>query len=147
MPTPTSKITLREVTADTVRAICNLATTDEQRAFVAPNAVSIAQAHFSEHAWFRGIYADDDPVGFVMIDDQPEKSEYFLWRFMLDTRYQRMGFGRQAMALIIEHVKSRPNATVFLTSIHQAEGGPQKFYEKLGFVPIEVCNYYHFWIK
>ena len=60
MPSPTSTITLREITADTVREICNLATT--QRQFVAPNAISIAQAHFSEYAWFRAIYADDNPV-------------------------------------------------------------------------------------
>jgi len=34
------------VTADTVRAICALQTTEEQKRFVAPNALSIAQAYF-----------------------------------------------------------------------------------------------------
>ena len=44
--TAESSITLREVTKDTVRAICNLKVSDSQTGFVEPNAVSIAQAYF-----------------------------------------------------------------------------------------------------
>ena len=130
---PDSDVTLREVTADTVRTICRLDVHEDQRQFVAPNAVSIAQAYFSEHAWFRAIYAGDTPVGFLMLEDRPEKPEYYLWRFMIDARYQGMGFGRKALELLIEHVRTRPGATELLTSVHQAEGGPQGFYESMGF--------------
>ena len=65
MTTPSSQsiVTLREIDADTVRTICELSVSDDQRKFVAPNAVSIAQAHFSECAWFRAVYADASPVG------------------------------------------------------------------------------------
>ena len=130
-----SKVTLREITRDTVRAICNLKVAEPQNMFVAPNAVSIAQAYFEEAAWFRAIYADDTPVGFLMLEVQPEKPEYFLWRLMIADGYQRMGFGEQAMKLVIEHVKTLPNATEFLTSCVPGEGSPQGFYSKLGFVP------------
>jgi len=133
-------VTLREVTADTLREICRLNVTKEQTKFVAPNSISIAQAYFSEHAWFRAIYADDTPVGFAMIEDQPEKPEYYLWRFMIDHRYQRMGFGFTAMKLLIEHVKTRPGAVEFLTSVVQEDGGPQGFYEKLGFKLTGECE-------
>jgi diamine N-acetyltransferase len=132
-PTPHSKVSLQEITADTVRDICDLSVREEQRQFVAPNSVSMAQAYFSRHAWFRAIYADDTPVGFLMLEDQPEKPEYYLWRFMVDARYQGMGFGRQALEILIEYVKTRPNATELLTSVHVAEGGPQEFYERMGF--------------
>lgn len=132
--TAQSTVSLREVTSETVRAICNLKVRPDQQKFVAPNAVSIAQAYFSEFAWFRAIYADDTPVGFLMLEDQPEKPEYYLWRMMIDARYQRMGLGRQALSLLVEHVRQRPNATELLTSVHVAEGGPQPFYERLGFV-------------
>jgi len=128
-----SAVTLREITEDTVRIICSLKVLDEQTKFVAPNSVSIAQAYFSKHAWFRAIYASETPVGFLMLEDQPEKPEYYLWRFMIDAQYQSMGFGHRALALLIEHVKTRPKATELLTSVHQAEGGPQTFYEKSGF--------------
>ncbi len=131
--TKSSAITLKEITSETVRVICDLSVRDDQIKFVAPNAVSIAQAYFSRHAWFRAIYADDTPVGFLMLEDQPEKPEYYLWRFMIDHRYQGLGFGSRAMGLLIEYVKSRPNATELITSVLQEEGGPQGFYEKLGF--------------
>jgi DNA-3-methyladenine glycosylase I len=73
--TPESDVTLREVTKDTVRAICNLKVSESQNGFVAPNAVSIAQAYFAETAWFRAIYADDTPVGFLMLYKDTKKPE------------------------------------------------------------------------
>jgi diamine N-acetyltransferase len=44
-----------------------------------------------------------------------------------------MGFGRRGLEILIEHVKSRPNATDLFTSFHEAEGSPRGFYEKIGF--------------
>jgi diamine N-acetyltransferase len=128
-----SDVTLREITADTVRSVCNLSVSENQKKLVAANALSIAQAYFAREAWFRAIYADETPVGFVMLHDDPEKSEYFLWRFMIDAHYQGLDFGRRAMELLIDHVKTRPNAGELLTSVIQKDGGAQGFYEKLGF--------------
>lgn len=132
-PSAACAVSLREVTEETVRSICDLSVAESQTKFVAPNAVSIAQAYFAKYAWFRAIYADEMPVGFAMLADLPEKPEYVLWRFMIDARYQGMGFGRQAMDLLIEHVRSRPNASELLLSCVQGEGSPQAFYEKIGF--------------
>jgi len=129
-----SKTTLREITAKTVREICAITVREDQNQFVAPNAISIAQAYFDKNAWFRGIYADDTPVGFVMLEDQPEVPEYFLWRFMIAAPYQAMGFGCEAIRLLVEHVRTRPNATELLTSCVPGEGSPQGFYERQGFV-------------
>lgn len=126
-------VALREITEATLVSILKLKVAPEQEKFVASNAVSIAQAHFSKHAWFRAIYADETPVGFVMLHDEPEKPEYYLWRYMIDARYQRMGFGRQALQQLIEHVRTRPNATELLLSYVPKEGGPLPFYESLGF--------------
>lgn len=110
-PDPTGKVTLREITADTLGSILNLSVSEDQERFVASNARSIAQAHFSEHAWFRAIYASEEPVGFVMLYDKPEKGEYSLWRFMIDARYQGRGYGRAALLLVIAHIRTRPKTT------------------------------------
>jgi diamine N-acetyltransferase len=131
--THNSEVSLREVTAGTVRAICRLDVSEEQKHFVAPNAVSIAQAYFEPKAWFRAIYADDTPVGFLMLYDDPDKPEYFLWRFMIDERYQKMGFGKRSLDLLIEYVRSRPGADELRLSCHLGEDGPEPFYRKYGF--------------
>jgi len=126
-------VTLREITEETVNAILALRVAKEQENFVANNAVSLAQAHFSKHAWFRAIYADETPVGFILLFDNPAEPIYYLWRFMLDERFQRMGFGGKAISLLVDYVKTRPNATELLLSYVPKEGGPKGFYESLGF--------------
>ncbi len=135
-PSSTSVTTLREISEETLRPILRLKVSPEQEKYVASNAVSIAQAYFQrDTAWFRGIYADETPVGFLMLDDKPTEASYFLWRFMIDARYQKFGFGKRAVALLIEHVKTRPNATSLgVSCVPDDEGSPCAFYEKLGFV-------------
>jgi diamine N-acetyltransferase len=130
-----AKVSLREVTAQTVRDICNLSVAPGQERFVAPNSVSIAEAYFSEKAWFRAIYADETPVGFLMLYDDPQKPEYHLWRFMMAGRHQGKGYARRAMALLIEHVRRRPMAEELLLSYVPGEGSPEGFYRGLGFEP------------
>ena len=126
-------LSLREVTQETVNSILNLRVTKEQEQFVASNAVSIAEAHFSEDAWFRAIYADETPIGFLMLSDQPDKGEYFLWRFMVDVQHQGKGYGSRALELLIDHVKTRPNAKELFLSHVPGTGSPEGFYRRLGF--------------
>jgi diamine N-acetyltransferase len=135
LPPLDAEVTLREVTRDTVRAITRLKVAPDQEQFVASNAVSIAQAYFDrDAAWFRAIYADETPVGFVMLYDKPEEAEYFLWRFMVDQRYQGRGYGWKALERLVEHVRTRPNATTLGVSYVPGEGSPGPFYHKFGFV-------------
>jgi diamine N-acetyltransferase len=126
-------VTLREVTRETVRTICRLQVSEAQKYMVAPNAVSIAEAYFEPKAWFRAIYADETPVGFVMLYDDPDEPDYFLWRFMIDEHYQKLGFGKRSMDLLIEYVRSRPGAKQLGLSCHPGEDGPEPFYRRYGF--------------
>jgi diamine N-acetyltransferase len=132
-----AEVTLRKITADTVRQVCNLSDTlsEVQQHMVAPNAVSIAQAYFTEHAWFRAIYAGERPVGFLMLYDDPQEQEYFLWRMMIAGPYQGMGFGRRAIELLVEYVSARPGARELFTSCGQGVGSPLAFYRRMGFQP------------
>jgi diamine N-acetyltransferase len=53
-------IHFERISAKTVVSICKLSDTlsPQQRLMVSDNAISIAQAHFSENAWMRAIYND-----------------------------------------------------------------------------------------
>jgi len=131
--TGTKGLSLREITADTVRDICDLVVDKAQEEFVASNAESIAEAYFCKEAWFRAIYCGDTPVGFVMLHLEPEDGEHFLWRFMIDQAQQGQGYGKEAMHLILEHVRTLPNATTLKLSCVPGEGSPEEFYIGLGF--------------
>jgi diamine N-acetyltransferase len=124
-------VELREITQDTVRAILDLAVAPEQEEFVATNARSIAEAHFEPRAWFRAVYADDDPVGFVMAFRNPPK-EFDVWRFMIDVRHQGKGYGRRALELLVEEAR-RDGAREMRLSFVPGEHSPHGFYARFGF--------------
>ena len=132
-------VELVEVTRENVRAVCRLVVAESQRGFVAPNAVSLAEALVSPHAWYRAIAADGVLVGFVMISDLPEgedgngKAEYYLWRLMIADGFQGRGYGTAAISRLLEHVRTRPNATELLVSWVPGPGSPEPFYTGLGF--------------
>ena len=133
MPDRSAGVVLREITKDTVREILRLEVDEPQKGFVAPNSVSIAQAHFEPKAWFRAVYAGEEPVGFVMVHEDPDTPEYFLWRFMIDHNHQGKGYGRAALEQVVERIKGLPNAARLVTSYVPGEGSPGDFYHRLGF--------------
>jgi diamine N-acetyltransferase len=134
LPGPDAVVTLKEISKETLRSILKLAVAPEQKNFVADNATSIAQAHFEPKAWFRAIYADETPVGFIMLFDNAEEKMYYLWRMMVDATFQGMGYGRVAIQHLVSYVKTRPGATELLVSYVPGKGSPEQFYAKQGFV-------------
>ena len=137
MPTADACVSLREITVDTVNRVIHLYDTlsEAQRKLVASNAESIAQAHYLRKAWMRAIFANEVPVGFLMLHDDPSRGEYFLWRLMIAAPHQHKGFGRQAIALLTDYVRTRPNACYLCASYVSLDSGLDIFYEKLGFEP------------
>ena len=127
-------VTLREITNDNLRPVMRLDVTEAQQEFVAPNSVSIAEACYATGAWMRAIYVGDDPAGFLLLSERRDVPRYYLWRFMVDHRFQRRGIGRTAMELLIDYVRTLPRATEMFVSYVPAPGGPRDFYAKLGFV-------------
>ena len=125
-------VSLREITAETVRTICELEPHQAQSGFVAPNAVSIAQAHFNPAAVFRAIYADEEPVGFIMWRPEDDGASCFLWRFMIDGRHQGEGYGREAIALWLKGLPTQ-GYTLARLSYVPGPAGPHGFYLAQGF--------------
>ncbi len=126
------EVTLREITAETVRDVTALAVAPEQHGYVASNANSIAEAYFEPKAWFRAIAAGDELVGFAMVYRDPEAGQFYLWRFMIDARHQGHGHGRRAMELLVEEARGDGVAEVTL-SVVPGDGSAREFYARLGF--------------
>ncbi len=140
-----SRISLCAITAKNVRAVCELTVGPGQNGLVAPNAVSVAEAYVHPEAWPRALYAEQQPVGFAMLEDWslvPEVASarhagapyVALWRFMIDARFQKFGFGGQALRLLISHAGTRPRVAQMLLSFVPKDNNPEGFYQRHGFV-------------
>jgi diamine N-acetyltransferase len=133
------KVSLREITAETVIAVTRLAVAEDQKGFVAPNAVSLAQALFAPEAWYRAIYVGDEAAGFVMLEDEslrsppPSLPKVGVWRFMIDARFQGRGIGRAALTQVIDHVRRKGLFQTLELSYVPGPGCPEPFYLGLGF--------------
>jgi GNAT superfamily N-acetyltransferase len=140
-------INLREISDDNIDAVQALRTRPDQERYVSSVADSLAEAAAVPQAnpWVRAVYADDVPVGFVMlawnVDPQPPGiiGPWFLWKLLIDHRYQGLGYGHEVMRRIVELIRDH-GATELLTSYGLGEGSPVGFYEGLGFVPTGIVD-------
>ena len=143
------QIHFEKITWDNYRKITNLRVTKEQDGYVARNTNSLIHAYIAlsqgEIKPFPfGIYLGKKPVGFVMIgyngweDGDPEfmKNTYFIWRFMIDRRYQGKGYGRQAFRLAMDFVRTFPCGPSELCwlSYEPENEVAKKLYASFGFV-------------
>jgi diamine N-acetyltransferase len=134
-------VSLREITEDNRAAVEALAVTEEQSFYVASVTKSLqdAEEYPDAKAWYRAVYAGDEPVGFVMIsdgitvDDPTYVGPYYLWRLLVDRRFQHRGYGTATLDLIVKHVRTRPDARTFLTSHVVGPTSPVTFYQQYGF--------------
>src|SRR5215467_1170121 len=147
MLTPAA-VTLEEITPDNHEAVLAVRVAPGQEQFVGTvrHALADAVAYPEAMPWYRAVYASGDrderavPVGFVMIswNVEPQPPEiigpWFLWKLIIDERYQGRGYGAAVIRQIADVVRAE-GATELLTSYTPGDGGPGGFYERLGFVP------------
>jgi GNAT superfamily N-acetyltransferase len=138
-------VTLEEITDENREAVLALRVAPGQERFVGSVPDSLAEAADYPHAkpWYRAVFADGEPagpVGFVMVswNCEPRPPEiigpWFLWKLLIDERYQGRGYGAAVVRQIAELVRAE-GATELLTSYVPEDGGPAGFYQRLGFVP------------
>ena len=112
---------LRPVDGSNLWELLDLKVTEEQEQadFVASNNVSILEAYAclveGRHALPFGIYDGQTPVGFLMLGYGREEGDpdfaagnYCLWRLMVDARYQHRGYGRRAVELALDFIRTMP---------------------------------------
>ncbi|MEA1903201.1 MAG: GNAT family N-acetyltransferase [Actinomycetota bacterium] len=134
------EVRLVEITPDNYGRIGRLETHHTQRSFVATMAQSYADALFPEVyegapmvPWMRGVAADGDLVGFVMLaeitDHHPEP---YLWRLLVDRLHQRRGIGTSVLDEVVAAAEAM-GAHSLVTSWEEGRGSPKPFYERYGF--------------
>jgi diamine N-acetyltransferase len=126
------------VTKDNVNKVCAVKVHPSQEGFVAPVAVSLAEAYVNQKtAWPRAVVDGDEIVGFIMVAIQPDEPieafRFCLWRLNIDANHQRKGYGRFAVQAVADEGRRRGIERLHVTW-EPGEGGPEDFYLRLGFV-------------
>ncbi len=139
---------LREVTMENLREIMKLSDTltESQKRCVAPNIRSVAQGFLSVTGWFRAIYHDGKPIGFIMVellaDEIPEEDQpaIFLWRFMIAREWQGKGYGKSVLDQIVDHFRKQGVKTMYTSCDMEEMDRPYEFYLKYGFTDTGVMH-------
>ncbi len=131
-------VSLRPIDDSNRDVVKALGVSSMQERFVAGVADSLVEAVEDPggRAIYWAIYADDTPVGFVMISDDVDGPGYiaqYLWRLLIDQRYQGRGYGAAALDRVVEYFRGRPGVEVMWTSCGEGDGSPLGFYERYGF--------------
>jgi GNAT superfamily N-acetyltransferase len=138
-------VTLEEITGENREAVLALRVAPGQERFVSSvrDSLAYAAAYPQAKPWYRAVFASGEPagpVGFVMVswncEPQPPRfiGPWFLWKLLIDERYQGRGYGTAVVRQIVELVRAE-GAAELLTSYGPEDGGPAGFYQRLGFVP------------
>jgi len=132
-------ISLRPITDANRQEVEALRVSPAQEQFVSNVVESLQEAarYPGAHAMYWAVYAEETPVGFVMIADEVDSPDYtpqFLWKLLIDERHQGQGYGKATLDLIVEYFRGRPGVEAMTTSAVPGEGSPVTFYERYGFV-------------
>ncbi|SMG20039.1 GNAT family N-acetyltransferase [Paenibacillus aquistagni] len=135
-------ITLKDVDKSNWEACAQLKVRPEQEDYIASNLYSIAEAQFLEGFVTKAIYHNDELIGFAMYGLDADDHNYWIYRFMLDKRYQGQGFGQKGMQLVIEDIYRRDDRTNALLLGYNPSNDPaRKLYEKIGFKEIGIAEW------
>ena len=131
-------ITLRDITGDNYFQVLELKISPEQEAakFVAPVVRSLADAWYYRDegiTYPKAIYADEDLVGFIMYELDTEEQQVFIWRFLIDQRYQGKGYGRQTIEVVLKMAKEQAQMTKVVADYVDGNEPMKKILLDLGF--------------
>ena len=127
-------VKLVKINENNYQECLDLKVSDEQENFVASNEYSLAQAWvFYDTAYPFAVYAHDKMVGFVMMGYYAEKGIYDIWRFMIDKRYQKMGYGKAALKLSIEYLIREFHVGEIYLSFEPSNTAAERLYSAAGF--------------
>jgi diamine N-acetyltransferase len=129
-----ANVAVQPLAQDNFQAVIDLSVAPDQREFVAPNVLSIAQSKVWDAYVPLAICDGDEPVGFALYGRQSSTDWLYIARFMIDQRHQGKGYGRQGLNALIEHMRTEHPGEEIQLSIVPANLGAKRLYESAGFI-------------
>ena len=139
------RVNLRELAAQDYDACVRLELNEDQKAFVASNMKSLAQAKTNPDLVPLAIYDGDaightvppgPMIGFTVYEITDGVG--FLLRLMIDRKYQRQGYGRAVVLEVVRRMRLHPEVQVVATSCQRGNVAAETLFRSLGFVDWEI---------
>ncbi|VFT14378.1 spermidine acetyltransferase [Pseudomonas aeruginosa] len=128
-------IELRTITRDDWETCIDLKVARHQAHFVASNLYSLAQSRFLPGFRAVGIHHGGRMVGFALYGPDADDGHYWLYRLMIDRRYQGKGHGRAALQRIIASVRrTRRRSDRLMVAYAVDNDVARQLYRDAGFV-------------
>lgn len=125
-------MTLKTINEDNYEECLNLNVSVDNADFVDPVAWSLAEAWvFYDDSRPFAIYADDVMVGYVLMYIGEENHQII--NFMIDSRFQKRGYGTAAAKLCIEYLRKDYNASKISLPVEPENINAQKLWSSVGF--------------
>lgn len=128
-----SMVDFKQITRENFWDCVSLAVSKDQNDFVTNNAVSVAQAKVQPECIPLAIYDDETMVGFLMYCIDEDDSEYWIYRMMIDEKYQSKGYGKKSLEKLLEIIKSDASRNKIYLGVHRESISAVKMYEGCGF--------------
>ena len=126
---------LREVTKDNLEEVLALEVFEHQKSFVSSTAASLAQAYvYRDTAFPFAVYTDNTLVGFIMLGYYEARTQYTLWKFLIDKKYQNKGYGKEALKRGILFLENTFQAKEIYTGVSVGNKQAKHIYKSLGFI-------------
>ncbi|MGN4435747.1 GNAT family N-acetyltransferase [Bacillus cereus group sp. MYBK69-1] len=137
------KIYLKSIDKNNWEEAIRLSVKKEQQTLIASNLYSIAEVQFLDDFYAKGIYLDETMIGFTMFGIDSDDNNYWIYRLMIDKKFQGKGIGKQAIHLVIDEIRRNNNANISIIMIGYApENFTAKFlYKKVGFIETELSSW------
>jgi diamine N-acetyltransferase len=130
-------IEFRPITPENYQECIKLSVFESQRTYVATNQRSLADAYvYRDIVLPYALFADEVMVGFLMMIPDPKELEtMWIWRLMIDQRYQHRGYGKAAMMKAIADTKNTQRFKSIKLDFVPTNLEGKTLYENLGFTP------------
>lgn len=132
-------IRLELVNKDNFHQVLDLEVAPKDQRRVASVEYSLAQAWLyrdSEDLFPYAVKSGQLTVGFLLLSYQPMENSYYIWRLLIDQKYQNQSFGKEVIRQVLQ--RARDDQQCHKVTVNYVIGNHKMRYilEKFGFQPV-----------
>ena len=132
-------IRLELVNKDNFDQVLDLEVAPKDQRRVASVEYSLAQAWLfrdSEVLFPYAVKSGQLTVGFLLLSYQPMENSYYIWRLLIDQKYQNQSFGKEVIRQVLQ--RARDDQQCHKVTVNYVIGNHKMRYilEKVGFQPV-----------